>query len=87
MRVPKWPFIFQFKNEKRKANYMCPNSHLFFKLKMRNEKRNFLSFRFIFKLKQQLQTYILQNIISFRYYQTYKYDLTIYYIRKCHQIE
>ena len=40
MRVPKRPFVFQFKNEKGKTNYMYPNGHLFFKLKMRSEKRN-----------------------------------------------
>ena len=44
---------------------MYPNGYLFFKLKMRNEKRIFLSFKFIFKLKQQLKTSILQIIISF----------------------
>ena len=71
MRVPKRPFVFQFKNEKWKVNYMYPNGYLFFKLKMRNEKRIFLSFKFIFKLKQQLKTSILQIIISFWYSQTY----------------
>ena len=33
-----------------------PKLPFVFKLKMRNEKRIFLSFKFIFKLKQQLKT-------------------------------
>ena len=34
MRVPKRPFVFQFKNEKRKTNFMYLN-HLFSKIKMK----------------------------------------------------
>ena len=46
-------------------NYINPNGYLFFKLTMRNKKRIFLSFKIIFKLKQQLKTFILQIIITF----------------------
>ena len=71
MRVPKRPFVLQFKNEKWKATYMYPNGYLFFKLKIRIEKIILLSYKFIFKSKQQLKTSILQIIISFWYSQTY----------------
>ena len=39
MRVPKRPFVFQFRNEKWKTNYIYPNSHSLFNLKtkMKNE--------------------------------------------------
>ena len=61
MRVPRRSFAFQFKNEKQQTNYMNPNHHLLFKLKMRNEKRVLFSFKFIFKLKQQLKTYFTNH--------------------------
>ena len=34
MRVPKRPIVFQFKNQKRKTNFKCPN-HSFSKIKMK----------------------------------------------------
>ena len=37
MHAPKQSFVFQFKNEECKTNFMYPNGHLFFKLKMTNE--------------------------------------------------
>ena len=46
MHAPKRPFVFHVNNETRKMNYMDPNSHLFFQLRMVNEKRVLLDFTF-----------------------------------------
>ena len=64
MRVPKRPFVFQFKNEKRKTNFMYLN-HLFskIKIKMKNKIEYIYIYIYIYKY-----VFAIHNCIIIIYY-------------------
>ena len=59
MRVPKRPFFFQFKNEKRKTNFMYLN-HLFSKINMKM--KNKIEYIYIY-----INMYLLYKIVLLLY--------------------
>ena len=58
MRVPKRPFVFQFKNEKRKTNFMYLN-HLFSKIKMKMKNKIEYIYIYIYKYVFAIHNYII----------------------------
>ena len=65
MRVPKQPFIFQFKNEKRKTNFMYLN-HSFSKIKIKMKMKTKINF--FFKLRSYVKYIILYLFMLYRLY-------------------